>query len=130
MKKRFEYILYTLRHKRAFLHVEKQLRGKNTLHGYLHDIDKIFLYLFCFWMDLDQIQNFHRKHNCHHVNNKLKKNDENRLDTIIDWECARQTKKDKPLNAYQTLVSHYPDYKKLYMPIIQKYLPHQIPKNK
>ena len=36
-------ISYTWKHKIAFLKVEKQLLGKNTLSGYLHDIDKILL---------------------------------------------------------------------------------------
>lgn len=27
---------------------------------------------------------------------------------IIDWECARYTKPDKPLNARQTLYKYYP----------------------
>ena len=28
---------------------------------------------------------------------------------IIDWECARYTKPDKPLNAYDTLYKIYPE---------------------
>ena len=125
-KNRFQYTLYTLKHKIAFLKVEKQLRGKNTLNGYLHDLDKPFLYLFCFWLDFTEIQTFHRKHNRHHVINNLKKTQSDLLDTVIDWECARMTKPDKPLNAYETLINIYPDYKSTYLPIIQKYLPHQI----
>ena len=38
-------IIYTWKHKIAFLKVEKQLLSKNTLSGYLHDVDKILLYL-------------------------------------------------------------------------------------
>ncbi len=125
-KKRLEYTLYTLRHKKAFLKVEKQLRGKNTLSGYLHDIDKPFLYLFCFWLKLEQIQSIHRKHNKHHVKNNLKKSPNDLLDTIIDWECARLTKPDKPLNAYETLIKFYPEHKATYLPIIKKYLSHQV----
>ena len=45
IKQRFEKIVYTLMHKKAYLEVEKKLRGKNTLRGYLHDIDKPFLYM-------------------------------------------------------------------------------------
>ena len=130
MKQRLDYTLYTLRHKLAFLRVEKQLRGKNTLSGLLHDAEKPLLYLFCFWLSLDQIQKIHRKHNRHHVENDLKKSPEDLLDAVIDWECARQTKPDKPLNAYQTLMKFYPDHQDEYLPIIQKYLPHQITKGK
>ena len=30
---------------------------------------------------------------------------------IVDWECARYTKPDKPLNAYETLCKYYPQLK-------------------
>lgn len=130
MKDRLHHALYTMQHKRAFLRVEKQLRGKNTLRGLLHDAEKPLLYLFCFWLSLKQIQEFHRKHNKHHVENNLPKSQEDLLDAVIDWECARQTKKDKPLNAYQTLMKFYPEHQDTYLPIIEKYLPHQITKMK
>lgn len=126
IKEKLKKIIYTLKHKIAFLKVEKQLRGKNTLKGYLHDIDKPLLYLFCFWMSLSKIQQIHRKYSPHHVKNNLKKTQDDLLDTIIDWECARITKPDKPLNAYQTLMKFYPQHKATYLPIIKKYLPHQI----
>ncbi len=119
-----------MKHKRAFLRVEKQLRGRNTLRGFLHDSEKPLLYLFCFWLGLKQIQEFHRKHNRHHVENDLPKLQEDLLDAIIDWECARQTKPDKPLNAYQTLMKFYPDHQDTYLPVIKKYLPHQIENTK
>ena len=41
-----EKIKYTLKHKAAFLKVEKELLGKNTIRGYLHDFDKVILSLF------------------------------------------------------------------------------------
>lgn len=125
-KERYEKTLYTLRHKKAFLVVEKQLRGKNTLHGYLHDLDKPFLYL-AFWIDLKKVQKIHRKYSKHHVKNSLDKSKEDLIDTIIDWECARMTKPDKPLNAYQTLMKFYPEYQDTFLPIIEELLPEQIP---
>lgn len=126
MKEKIKKIIYTLRHKKAFLKVEKQLTGKNTLRGYLHDSDKLLLYLFGFWMNVKDIHKFHRKINRHHVKNNLKKTTNDLIETIIDWECARLTKPDKPLNAYDTLMKFYPDYKKIYLPIIKKYLPYQV----
>jgi len=125
-KKRFERILYTLKHKKAFLKVEKQLRGKNTLHGYLHDWDKPFLYL-AFWIDLKKVQKIHRLHSKHHVRNTLNKTRDDLIDTIIDWECARMTKPDKPLNAYQTLLRFYPEHIKTFLPLIKELLPGQVP---
>ena len=125
LKKRFTKISYTIRHKKAFLKVEKQLRGKNTLRGYLHDIDKPFLYL-ALWIKYEDIQKIHRKNNRHHVRKDLAKSKDDLIDTIIDWECARITKPDKPLNAYETLLKFYPDKKDEFLPIIRELLPHQI----
>ena len=126
MWERVQLCLYTLKHKGAFLQVEKQFRGKNTLNGYLHDVDKLLMYLFCFWMNPERIHQIHTAHNRHHVKNNLKKSMDDLLDTVIDWECARITKPDKPLNAYDTLMKYYPEYKKVYLPVIEKYLSHQI----
>ncbi|MBR4927771.1 MAG: hypothetical protein IKY98_05540 [Alphaproteobacteria bacterium] len=126
MWKKLQLCLYTLRHKVAFLQVEKKLRGKNTLSGYLHDAEKPLMYLFCFWMDAERIHQFHCRHNRHHVKNNLKKSPDDLFDTVIDWECARMTKPDKPLNAYDTLMKYYPQYRSTYLPVIKKYLPHQV----
>ncbi len=125
IKKRFQKISYTLKHKKAFLSVEKKLRGYNTLNGYLHDMDKPFLYA-CLWLDLKEIQTIHRKNSKHHVKNNLPKTKDDLLDTIIDWECARLTKPDKPLNAYQTLMKFYPEYKDTFLPLIKEYLPLEV----
>jgi hypothetical protein len=125
LKKRFNKILYTLKHKKAFLQVEKQLRGKNTWRGYLHDADKPFLYM-ALWIKFENIQKIHRKNNRHHVRNNLSKTKEDLLDTIIDWECAKITKPDKPLNAYETLMKYYPDKQEDFLPLIREYLPQQI----
>lgn len=39
------HIVYTMKHKRAFLRVEKELLGHNTVRGFLHDLDKVL----CIW---------------------------------------------------------------------------------
>jgi hypothetical protein len=127
IKKRLKKISYTLKHKKAFLSVERKLRGHNTLSGYLHDLDKPFLYL-CLWLDLKEIQSLHRKISKHHVKNNLNKTKDDLLDTIIDWECARLTKPDKPLNAYETLMKFYPQYQDTFLPLIKEYLPSELPK--
>lgn len=38
-------IAYTLRHRKAFRRVEKELLGHSTLRGIFHDLDKVFLYM-------------------------------------------------------------------------------------
>ena len=126
LKKRFRHIVYTLKHKIAFLKVEKKLRGKNTWRGVSHDLDKVFLYML-FWIDLEEVQKIHRKNNRHHIESNLSKTQQDYEDSVIDWECARMTKPDKPLNAYETLLKFYPKYKSIYMPIIRKWFPYQIP---
>lgn len=125
IKKRYKKIAYTLKHKKAFLKVEKQLRGKNTLRGYFHDIDKPFMYL-ALWIRVEDVSKIHRQNSYHHLENNLDKTREDLIDMIIDWECARLTKPDKPLNAYQTLMRYYPEYQKDFIPLIKELLPEQI----
>ena len=40
---------------------------------------------------------------------------------IIDWECARYTKPDKQLNAYDTLYKFYPNLEKEILPILKEF---------
>lgn len=53
-----DYIKCTLRHKIAFLRVEKQLLVRNSLRGIFHDLDKIFLYLF---LEKEYVNKIHKK---------------------------------------------------------------------
>lgn len=110
-----KYIKYTWKHKKAFLQVEKQLLGRNTISGYLHDADKIFLYLLP--LKKKTVQKIHRKLSRHHVTSPKKKN---YVEMVIDWECARYTKSDKPLNAYETLIRYYPKEKENILPILKQ----------
>lgn len=125
IKKRYNKILYTLKHKKAFLKVEKELRGKNTLRGYFHDIDKPFMYM-ALWLKVEDVSKIHRQNSYHHLESNLDKTKDDLIDMIIDWECARLTKPDKPLNAYQTLMKYYPEYQKEFIPLIKELLPEQI----
>lgn len=107
---------YTINHKKAFLKVEKQLLGYNTPRGYLHDVDKLFMYIF---LSKKQTHKIHRKISRHHVNNRYKSK-QDYIEMIIDWECARYTKKDKPLNAYETLCKYYSQLKEEIEPIMKE----------
>jgi len=113
--KRIKYIINTIKHKKAFFMVEKQLLGGNTLSGYLHDIDKLFLYLLP--LKINTIRKIHRKYSKHHVESIRKKN---YVEMVIDWECARFTKPDKPLDAYDTLMKFYPQEKENVLPILKQ----------
>jgi hypothetical protein len=113
----FKHIPYTWGHKKAYLQVEKQLLKKNTLTGYLHDFDKILLYIFCSFLGTKRINKIHRFFSSHHANSIRK---HNYTAMIIDWECARITKADKPLNARDTLVKFYPHLTLEVLPVIKK----------
>lgn len=108
-------IRYTLSHRKAFRNVEKQLLGKNTIRGYLHDLDKVFLYLI---LPYKTVHNLHRKYSRHHALRAHTKADY--IQMVIDWECARFTKPDKPLNARGMLKKYYPWLKKEIEPILDE----------
>lgn len=106
LKAYIEPIKYTLKHKVAYLKVEKQLTGKISLTGLMHDADKLFLYIF--GIPQKTVHKMHRVFSSHHVRNGVVKNPQA---AIIDWECARFTKPDKPLSARQFFEKTYPRVK-------------------
>ncbi len=112
---RIPSIAYTLEHKLAFLEKERELTGGCSLSGWLHDCDKLVLYLLP-WMNEKQIQSFHRRHQSHHVDYPQYKVKQ-LLQTYIDWDCAALTKPDKPLNAFATLLHFYRDKLPLMLPV-------------
>lgn len=114
LKYRVEVSKYTLRHRRAFLKVEKELLGKNTPRGYLHDIEKPLLYMI---VGKKMGSKIHKKISRHHNRAKTK---QDRIQQIIDWECARYTKPDKPLDAVQTLYKMFPELKSEILPIMRE----------
>ena len=110
-------IKYTKEHRRAFKKVEKELLGKNTWRAYVHDLDKVILYNF---LPFQKVKNFHRRTARHH-DNKIKKSKNDYIEMIIDWECARFTKPDKQLNAYDTLYKFYPHLENDILPILKEF---------
>lgn len=87
-------IKYTYQHRKAYRKVEKELLGKNTLNGYLHDLDKLIMYII--GVPKKIAHDIHVATMPHHMRNgHIKKP----ISAVIDWECARFTKPDKPLNA-------------------------------
>jgi len=111
-------IKYTLEHRKAFKKVEKELLGRNTWRSIVHDIDKVILYNF--W-EHKKVKEFHRKTARHHVENDIKKTKADYIEMVIDWECARLSKPDKPLNAYDTLYNIYPDLEDKILPILKEF---------
>lgn len=114
IKGSYKHIPYTFKHYLAFRKVEKKLLGK---HKYWHhDLDKILLYVFCPWLGTKRISRFHQRYNSHHPiwcdkdnwSHTKKAYNIDFVEAIIDWECARYTKEDKPLNAYDTMFNYCP----------------------
>lgn len=114
IKNRVKCIRYTLRHRVAFRVVERELCGKVSLRGYMHDLDKVVLYVI-FGKKL--ASKIHRRYARHHE--RSAKTYEDYLEMVIDWECARYTKPDKPLNAYDTLYKYYPHLEEKIIPILE-----------
>lgn len=95
--------------------VEKQLYGKVSIRGWLHDLDKVFLYIF---LGKNKTSELHRKYARHHKFRARTEKDFREM--IVDWECARITKPDKPLNAYDTLYTYYPELEGKILPILKE----------
>lgn len=115
MKNKYK-IKYTLAHRKAFRKIEKQLLGHNTTRSLFHDLDKVILYPF---FDYKKVRNFHRSHAKHHIIKAKRRNDF--IQMVIDWECARYTKPDKPLNARETLYKFYPELEDKILPILEEF---------
>lgn len=113
-KKHLPNIKYTLKHWVAYQKVARQLNVWHPRH-LLHDLDKVILYIK--HDDKKTVQRTHRQGQHHHV---ACKTGVNYLDAIIDWECARLTKPDKPLNAQQTMEKYYPDHAEKVIPILKQ----------
>lgn len=115
MLMRLQLVNYTLKHRKAFREVEKELFGNVTFRGCVHDLDKVFLYPI---LGKKLTTKIHRKFARHHVNSAHTQKDFKQM--VVDWECARFTKVDKPLNAYDTLYKFYPEWEDRILPILQE----------
>ena len=62
----------------------------------------------------------HRNSSSHHEN-ELEKSDVDYIEMVLDWESARYTKSDKPLNAYDTLYKYYPNMEEKILPILKEF---------
>lgn len=106
---------YTWEHKKCFLQMEKQLTGKITLKGIMHDVDKLFLYLV---FTKKEVSKLHRKYAKHHTNNHKTKDDI--VQAIIDWESARLSKPDKQESAKEYLLSYIPEHTNTYKEVMKE----------
>lgn len=114
-----EYIDYTYKHRKVVMLLAQKYfpDNKELLEQVdLHDLDKLFMYLF---YDKKVASKLHREQNAHHAN-EVEKTDLDYKEMVLDWESARYTKPDKPLNAYDTLYAYYPEMEDVILPILQE----------
>lgn len=117
--KNIEHIKYTYRHRKIVIKLaEKYFKDNKELLEQLkyHDLDKLYLYLFYNKKDVSRI---HRDLISHHEN-EMEKTKLDYIEMVLDWESARYTKPDKPLNAYDTLVKFYPSMTNEILPILEE----------
>ena len=85
----------------------------------LHDLDKLSMYILFPYLGTEVIQKIHTRFANHHLR-KYKKH-MNFDEAILDWESARFTKPDKPLDAFDTMCKYYPEYKAQLIPILKRF---------
>lgn len=114
-----EYIEYTYKHRKVVMLLAEKYFGDNSElleQVALHDLDKLFTYLF---YDKKVASKLHREHSEHHAN-EIEKSRLDYIEMVLDWESARYTKPDKPLNAFDTLYAYYPEMEDVILPVLQE----------
>ena len=113
-----DYIEYTYKHRKIVIYLAKKYFKKNKdllKKVELHDLDKLFMYLF---YEKELASDIHRDMISHHQI-CITKSEFDYMEKVLDWESARYTKPDKPLNAYDTLIKYYPDMEDNILPILK-----------
>ena len=119
-----EKIIYTIKHRLAFLKcVEylcpKQYKQELLYRAKFHDMDKVILNCLCDYKLSSKIHNAFINHHKTSKEDIITKLDY--IEMMIDWECARYTKPDKPKNAYLTLYCYYPQLEENILPILKEF---------
>lgn len=94
-----QFQIYTLYHKQAFMALTFDFYEVIVTPEILHDTDKLVLYGL---IDYKNASGLHKDFSSHHYGSLAKEFYVE--EAIIDYECARFTKPDKPLNAYETVM--------------------------
>ena len=101
LRDRFRRMKDVLRHKKSFWKVEKEILGKNTFRGITHDLGKFLMYLMpipTIW-----VRKFHKKFARHHNPKSIR----DYREKLVDYECARFTKRKSTMNAYEYIKFKY-----------------------
>ena len=117
MMDNFEDLVYTYKHRKIVMFLADYYFDNQELIERVkkHDMDKMFLMLF---FEKKQIKELHVSTSSHH-DNDVPKTDLDYMEMILDWESARYTKDDKPLNAYDTLYKYYSHLEDKILPILK-----------
>ena len=108
-------IIYTYLHRQAIFSLGDKLGiPARSVYRY-HDMNKVIMYI----AGAVNASEAHRLISEHH--NRKTKDPKVLTEMMLDWESARFTKPDKPLNAYDTLYKFYSDMKDRMLPILEKY---------
>lgn len=117
IKKSYKHIPYSFKHYIMVMKLEKKYIGYYKYP--FHDLDKIFMYIFFPFLGTKVIQKIHTRFAKHHLR-KYKKH-MNFDEAILDWESARFTKPDKPMNAWETYQKLFTDFSDDLLPIFEKF---------
>ncbi|SRR5574344_1872136 len=116
-----DHIKYTYIHQQIIVFLAKKYikENKEEICEKLkyHDLDKLFMYLF---YDKKDVSRIHRSLSKHH-DNSIEKEYSDYVEMVLDWESARYTKPDKPLNAYDTLYKYFPNMEEHILPILKEF---------
>ena len=118
LNENFEDLVYTYKHRKVVMFLANYYFDNDELIEQLkkHDMDKMYLLLF---YEKKSINKFHSSMATHH-DNEMSKNELDYIEMVLDWESARYTKEDKPLNAFDTMNKYYPHLKDKVLPIMEK----------
>lgn len=105
----YKHIPYTIKHIWAMYKL--QLKYIGYIKFPFHDLDKLFMYIFLGFIGIKKISKIHRKYVKHHLSLGKRFTSDNVLEAVLDWESARFTKPDKPLNAWNTCLKYYSEWK-------------------
>lgn len=123
MWSKIDRIKYTIMHRRAIkaiidVYVSDKDREEMIKRYIYHDMDKVIMNLLN--IPFNDIKRIHRENNQHHYIIGKVYDRYDYMEMIIDWESSRYTKKDKPLNAKNTLIKYYNDIYGDVMPILKE----------
>ena len=101
----YERIPYIKKHRYAFKITERKLTGK-VRHKF-HDVDKLVMCILFPYFGWDIINKLHVKLAKHHLEYFRGISKIDKIEALIDWECAHLTKRNKCLSAVDFIKTNH-----------------------